>query len=101
MEQGNIYRVGARTYAVAQMKLEEVKPLIAQLSPHEKAELLKELVGRDSGLQVVLGGSNWTTAEIAIQIQTASSVDLSVLLEAVAERLRSQKKVDLGSNGDS
>ena len=74
------------------MKLDEIKPLVQQLSAQEKAELVKELIGKDSGLQVVLGGSNWTSAEIAIQIQTASSVDLSVLLEALAQRVRSQSQ---------
>jgi len=78
----------ATIYTVAAIKLEDVKPLVEKLSPQEKAELVKELIGNDSGLQIVLGGSNCTSAEIATQIQTASSVDIFVLLEAVAYRLR-------------
>lgn len=72
------------------MKLDELKPLVQQLSAQEKAELVKELIGKDSGLQVVLGGSVSTSAEIAIQIQTASSVDISALLEALAYRVRNR-----------
>ncbi|MBD1836656.1 hypothetical protein [Coleofasciculus sp. FACHB-501] len=86
------------------MKLDELKPLVQQLSAQEKAELVKELIGTDSGLQVVLGGSVSTSAEIVIQIQTASSVDISALLEALAYRVRNQKPESdrpIQSNGTS
>jgi methylmalonyl-CoA mutase cobalamin-binding subunit len=68
---------------------EELESLISKLSAKEKAELMQKLLGQ-SGLMVVLGGSNVTTSEIVIQIHSNSAVDLSELLRAIAQRITTQ-----------
>ena len=75
---------------------DEIDALISQLSAKEKAELVQKLLGQ-SGLMVVMGGSNVTTSELVIQIHSTSSLDLSELLRAVATRITQPK--DTASNG--
>ena len=75
---------------------DEIDSLISQLSAKEKAELVQKLLGQ-SGLMVVMGGSNVTTSELVIQIHSTSSLDLSELLRAVATRITQSK--DAPGNG--
>ncbi|MGL5835501.1 MAG: hypothetical protein ACRC1Z_20070 [Waterburya sp.] len=75
---------------------DEIDSLISQLSAKEKAELVQKLLGQ-SGLMVVMGGSNVTTSELVIQIHSTSTLDLSELLRAVATRITQQK--DISDNG--
>ena len=77
---------------------DEIDALISQLSAKEKADLVQKLLGQ-SGLMVVMGGSNVTTSELVIQIHSTSSLDLSELLRAVATRITQPK--DTASNGQS
>ena len=44
---------------------DEIDSLVSQLSAKEKAELVQKLLGQ-SGLMVVMGGSNVTTSDIVI-----------------------------------
>ena len=50
----------------------------------------KKLLGQ-SGLMVVMGGSNVTTSDIVIQIHSNSGIDVSELLRAVATRITQPK----------
>lgn len=75
---------------------DEIDALISQLSAKEKAELVQKLLGQ-SGLMVVMGGSNVTTSELVIQIHSTSSLDLSELLRAVATRIAQPKDTPANS----
>ena len=49
-----------------QMKnADDIDSLVSQLSAKEKAELVQKLLGQ-SGLMVVMGGSNVTTSDVVI-----------------------------------
>ena len=69
---------------------DEMDSLISQLSAKEKAELMQKLLGQ-SGLMVVMGGSNVTTSDVVIQIHSTSDIDISELLRAVATRITQPK----------
>lgn len=69
---------------------DDMDSLISQLSAKEKAELMQKLLGQ-SGLMVVMGGSNVTTSELVIQIHSTSDIDISELLRAVATRITQPK----------
>ena len=69
---------------------DEMDSLISQLSAKEKAELVQKLLGQ-SGLMVVMGGSNVTTSDVVIQIHSTSDIDVSELLRAVAPRITQPK----------
>ena len=69
---------------------DEMDSLISQLSAKEKAELVQKLLGQ-SGLMVVMGGSNVTTSDVVIQIHSTSDIDVSELLRAVATRITQPK----------
>jgi hypothetical protein len=69
---------------------DDMDSLISQLSAKEKAELMQKLLGQ-SGLMVVMGGSNVTTSEIVIQIHSTSDIDISELLRAVVTRITHPK----------
>lgn len=62
---------------------------IFRLSPQEKSMLIQELLS-GSAHQVILGGGNFITAEVVIQIQS-SEVDLSEVLQAVSYRISKEK----------
>ena len=69
---------------------DEMDSLISRLSAKEKAELVQKLLGQ-SGLMVVMGGSNVTTSDVVIQIHSTSDIDVSELLRAVATRITQPK----------
>jgi hypothetical protein len=69
---------------------DEIDSLVSQLSAKEKAELVQKLLGQ-SGLMVVMGGSNVTTSDVVIQIHSTSDIDISELLRAVATRITQPK----------
>ncbi|MEL7419180.1 MAG: hypothetical protein AAGK10_11495 [Cyanobacteria bacterium J06555_3] len=69
---------------------DDIDSLVSQLSAKEKAELVQKLLGQ-SGLMVVMGGSNVTTSDIVIQIHSNKDVDISELLKAVATRITQPK----------
>ena len=74
-----------------QMKnADDIDSLVSQLSAKEKAELVQKLLGQ-SGLMVVMGGSNVTTSDVVIQIHSTSDIDISELLRAVATRITQPK----------
>lgn len=73
---------------------DEMDSLISQLSAKEKAELMQKLLGQ-SGLMVVMGGSNVTTSDVVIQIHSTSDIDISELLRAVATRITQPKSPPL------
>ena len=82
--------------------VDHINILISQLSSEEKAELIQKLLGQ-SGLMVVLGGSNLTTSELVIQIHSTANLDLSDLLRAIATRIaepKSSKEKKEKKNGD-
>ncbi|MBE9048721.1 hypothetical protein IQ255_30825 [Pleurocapsales cyanobacterium LEGE 10410] len=69
---------------------DDIDSLVSQLSAKEKAELVQKLLGQ-SGLMVVMGGSNVTTSDVVIQIHSTSDIDVSELLRAVATRITQPK----------
>ena len=69
---------------------DDIDSLVSQLSAKEKAELVQKLLGQ-SGLMVVMGGSNVTTSDVVIQIHSTSDIDISELLRAVATRITQPK----------
>ena len=69
---------------------DDIDSLVSQLSAKEKAELMQKLLGQ-SGLMVVMGGSNVTTSDVVIQIHSTSDIDVSELLRAVATRITQPK----------
>ncbi|MEO0014992.1 MAG: hypothetical protein RLZZ535_3381 [Cyanobacteriota bacterium] len=69
---------------------DDIDSLVSQLSTKEKAELMQKLLGQ-SGLMVVMGGSNVTTSDVVIQIHSTSDIDISELLRAVATRITQPK----------
>ena len=69
---------------------DDIDSLVSQLSAKEKAELVQKLLGQ-SGLMVVMGGSNVTTSDVVIQIHSTSDIDVSELLRAVATRIAQPK----------
>jgi hypothetical protein len=76
---------------------DDMDSLISQLSAKEKAELMQKLLGQ-SGLMVVMGGSNVTTSELVIQIHSTSDIDISELLRAVATRITQPKATPSGND---
>jgi hypothetical protein len=78
-------------------KADDMDSLISQLSAKEKAELMQKLLGQ-SGLMVVMGGSNVTTSELVIQIHSTSDIDISELLRAVATRITQPSNNPLGNS---
>ena len=69
---------------------DDIDSLVSQMSAKEKAELVQKLLGQ-SGLMVVMGGSNVTTSDVVIQIHSNSGIDVSELLRAVATRITQPK----------
>ena len=69
---------------------DEMDSLVSRLSAKEKAELVQKLLGQ-SGLMVVMGGSNVTTSDVVIQIHSTSDIDISELLRALATRITQPK----------
>ena len=69
---------------------DDLDSLVSKLSAKEKAELVQKLLGQ-SGLMVVMGGSNVTTSDVVIQIHSTSDIDVSELLRAVATRITQPK----------
>ena len=69
---------------------DDIDSIVSQLSAKEKAELVQKLLGQ-SGLMVVMGGSNVTTSDVVIQIHSNSGIDVSELLRAVATRITQPK----------
>ena len=69
---------------------DDIDSLVSKLSAKEKAELVQKLLGQ-SGLMVVMGGSNVTTSDVVIQIHSTSDIDVSELLRAVATRITQPK----------
>ena len=53
---------------------DDIDSLVSKLSAKEKAELVQKLLGQ-SGLMVVMGGSNVTTSDVVIQIHSTSDID--------------------------
>ncbi len=70
--------------------VDDINALISQLSSEEKAELMQKMLGQ-SGLMVVMGGSNLTTSKLVIQIHSTTNLDLSDLLRAIATRIAEPK----------
>lgn len=75
---------------------EKVKELIEevnQLPPEERIQFVSSLIGKESGLSVVLGnGNNYISQpEIVIQINNASGETIKEIGAAIAGRIRNPK----------
>lgn len=88
------FKLIARRSVCMSENFKEAKEAVSRLSAEEKAILLQEMLGQ--GQQIILGGGNFFTADVVMQIQ-AGDVDLSEIFTAAAHRV-SKEKVDRGSN---
>ncbi len=70
--------------------LKHIKAQIDELPLEDKVRLVQDILN-GSGLQVVMGGGNFISAEIVLQIQSGS-VDLERILEAAANRIAQEKE---------
>jgi hypothetical protein len=72
-----------------QLTLEELLPLAEQLPIEDKVALLERLIGKQSGLNVVLE-HNQLKESIVKQISTMDREQLSDILQVVATRIASE-----------
>ena len=90
---------GENGHLKASVDFEEICKLIDELPTHQKAELGQRLLGRNSGLTVILGGNNVVNNSFALQLNQ-NSEDLKEqlkdiptnvlvdLLEAISMRIK-------------
>ncbi|OKH17833.1 hypothetical protein NIES593_22705 [Hydrococcus rivularis NIES-593] len=66
-----------------------------------RAKLIEEEL-KTTGLTVIFGGNNTTTAEIVLQIHGAKDIDVDEILGALASRIKQDKKkpVDVEEKSD-
>ncbi len=74
-----------------------LKSLMQDLPPNEKAEVVNEAI-KTSELTVVLGGNNWTTADVAVQIQNVNNGELATVFDALAYRIRKDRTQEKPEN---
>ena len=77
-----------------QEKLQHLKEEIDQLPIEEKARLVQDIL-QGSGLQVVMGGGNFFSADIVLQIHTGSADQLGEIFRALADRVGKEKKLKI------
>ncbi len=70
-------------------KFKKIKDDLDSLSVEEKVSLISDLL-QSSGLQVVMGGGNFISADVVLQIQGGSSESLVYIFEALARRVASE-----------
>ena len=70
--------------------LKQVKAQIENLPLEDKIRLVQDILN-GSGLQVVMGGGNFISAEIVLQIQSGS-VDIERVFGAAADRIAKEKR---------
>lgn len=75
-------------------KVKELIDEVNQLPPEERVQFVSSLIGKDSGLSVVLGnGNNYISQpEIVIQINNANCETLKGIGAAIAERIRNPSR---------
>ncbi len=68
---------------------DKVKKLVSEideLTIEEKTKLVEEVL-KTSDLQVVMGGGNFISAEVVLQIQSGSTEQLTEIFQALAKRV--------------
>lgn len=63
---------------------------IKSLSPQEKAQLLEELLGKDSGMSVFFSNGHVFKSDITIQINASSPEVMQRIVEAIATRIENR-----------
>ncbi|OKH10817.1 hypothetical protein NIES592_23860 [Fischerella major NIES-592] len=83
------------------MNYEDVRELVRSLPVEMRAKLIEEEL-KTTGLTVIFGGNNTTTAEIVLQIHGAKDIDVDEILGALASRIKQDKKkpVDVEEKSD-
>jgi hypothetical protein len=81
--------------AIKDLPLEQKEALVSDtlkdLPADAKSRIVEEQLG-NSGLVVVMGGANCSVnSDVCVQIQNASNVDLAAVLDAVAQRRKSDR----------
>lgn len=71
--------------------LEEVFALLEKLSPERKTAVGERLLGRSSGLTVVVGNQLLSEQTIS-QVQHMSDLQVAKILNAIAERITTEEK---------
>jgi hypothetical protein len=69
--------------------IKQLKQEIDELPVEDKVKLVQEVLS-SSGLQVVMGGGNFFSAEIVLQIQQGDSDQIAEILKALAFRVSSE-----------
>lgn len=72
--------------------LKEVLGLIDRLSAEQRVTVAEHVLGRSSGLKVVLANTA-TTAQVILQVQQMNSDQISEVLQAIAERMKQITKI--------
>ena len=70
--------------------MERLKEEIEKLPLEDKARLVQEVLS-SSGLQVVMGGGNFISADVVLQIQNGSAEQLAGIFRALASRVKNEK----------
>ena len=71
-------------------RIKQLKEEIDRLPIEEKVRLIQEVL-TTNGLQVVMGGGNFISAEIVLQIQSGD-VDLEKIFQAAANRISRERE---------
>jgi len=66
--------------------LTELKKQIDKLTIEDKVKLVEDIL-KGSGLQVIMGGGNFFSADVVLQIHTGSAEQLSEIFRALADRV--------------
>ena len=71
--------------------LTELREQIDKLTIEDKVKLVEDIL-KGSGLQVVMGGGNFFSADVVLQIHTGSAEQLSEIFRALADRVGKEPK---------
>lgn len=69
--------------------LDDLMGQVADLPVDQRAELVQRLLGEQSGLSVVFG-NNQLSGQILVQINTSDRESLGDILDAIANRIRTE-----------
>jgi hypothetical protein len=75
---------------VESASVDDLKSQIKSLSPQEKAQLLEELLGKDSGMSVFFSNGHVFKSDITIQINASSPEIMQRIVDAIATRIENR-----------
>jgi len=81
---------GANSEIVESSPVDDLLSQIKGLSPAEKAQLIEELLGKDSGMSVFFSNGHVFKSDITIQINASSPEIMQRLVDAIATRIENR-----------